>query len=406
MSLTLKKQTNIALSFFLIAALVGLFLRFLFIANVAVNFKYLLHTHSHVALMGWVYLAMLVLINKCFFKPNKNQKHYRYIFTFTCICVIGMLLSFPFQGYAAISITFSTLFLFASYWFYWFFIKYTPLEKKQLQAYRILKYALIYMLISSIGPWAVGGVMATLGPQSVWYRIAIYFYLHFQYNAWIILGLIGLFIYILENRHVVIKQKELRYFLLLFNAGLILTVFLSILFTEPHSIFYGLSIIGGALQLISLYYLGKAIPDLKTSPRSIFSPLEFTVLQWSLVLLVVKFMMQFFAGFAGVATLINAYKNLTIGFLHWTFLGVISLSLFVLLSHFKLIRLTKKSVYFYAVGFVLTEALIFWRPFTFIFDIDLAIPQFTLLFIASLLLVCAILILMLMQFKKARQKDV
>ena len=73
---------------------------------------------------------------------------------------------FPFQGYAAVSIAFSTLFLFASYWFYWFFIKYTLKDKKQLQSYRILKYALIYMLISSIGPWAVGGVIASLGSKS------------------------------------------------------------------------------------------------------------------------------------------------------------------------------------------------------------------------------------------------
>lgn len=406
MSLSLNKQTNIALSFFLIAALVGLFLRFLFIADVEVDFKYFLHAHSHVALMGWVYLAMLVLMRFCFFDLEKNKKHYNSIFVFTLITVIGMLCSFPFQGYAAISITFSTLFLFASYWFYWFFIKHTPLEKKQLQSYRILKYALIYMLISSIGPWAVGGVMATLGSGSVWYRIAIYFYLHFQYNAWIILGLIGIFVYVMENKGVLIEGKAIKVFLMYFNSGLILTFFLSILFTEPHGVFYIISIAGGTLQLASLSYVKEAIPDLKIKVKQVFSHLEFTVLKWVSILLLIKFIMQFFAGFKPIADLITNYKNLTIGFLHWTFLGVITLCLFVLLSHFKLIRLTRKSIYFYAVGFVLTEALIFWRPFTFIFDIDLVIPQFTLLFIASLLLVCAILLLMLMQFKKARQKDV
>lgn len=400
MNLSLKKQTNIALSFFLIAALIGLFLRFLFIADVEVDFKYFLHAHSHVALMGWVYLAMLVLMRFCFFDLRKNKKHYKSIYVFTLMTVLGMLLSFPFQGYAAVSITFSTLFLFASYWFYWFFIKYTSKDKKQLQSYRILKYALIYMLISSIGPWAVGGVMATLGSGSVWYRIAIYFYLHFQYNAWIILGLIGIFVYILENKGVLIEKKSIKVFLMYFNSGLILTFFLSILFIEPHGIFYVISIAGGALQLMSLFYVKEAIPDLKTKIKKIFSHLEITVLKWVSILLLIKFIMQFFAGFKPVADLITNYKNLTIGFLHWTFLGVITLFLFVLLSYFKVIKINKAVIYFYVLGFALTEALIFWRPISFIFNLDFSIPQYMLLFIASFLLVIGILIIMLKQLVK------
>lgn len=400
MNLSLKKQTNIALSFFLIAALIGLFLRFLFIADVEVDFKYFLHAHSHVALMGWVYLAMLVLMRFCFFDLRKNKKHYKSIYVFTLMTVLGMLFSFPFQGYAAVSITFSTLFLFASYWFYWFFIKYTLKDKKQLQSYRILKYALIYMLISSIGPWAVGGVMATLGSGSVWYRIAIYFYLHFQYNAWIILGLIGIFVYILENKGVLIEKKSIKVFLMYFNSGLILTFFLSILFIEPHGIFYVISIAGGALQLMSLFYVKEAIPDLKTKIKKIFSHLEITVLKWVSILLLIKFIMQFFAGFKPVADLITNYKNLTIGFLHWTFLGVITLFLFVLLSYFKVIKINKAVIYFYVLGFALTEALIFWRPISFIFNLDFSIPQYMLLFIASFLLVIGIFIIMLKQLVK------
>ncbi|SEA25266.1 hypothetical protein [Psychroflexus halocasei] len=400
MSLSLKKQTNISLSFFLIAAVIGLFLRFLFIADVEVDFKYFLHAHSHVALMGWVYLAMLVLIRLCFFDTKKNKKQYNGIFVFTLITVVGMLCSFPFQGYAAISITFSTLFLFASYWFYWFFIKHASKQTRQLHSYRILKYALIYMLISSIGPWAVGGVMATLGSGSVWYRIAIYFYLHFQYNAWIILGLIGIFVYVLEHKGILIEKKAIKVFLMYFNSGLILTFFLSILFIEPHGIYYILSIAGGALQLVSLYYIKEAIPDLKTKVKQIFSHLEFTLLKWVSILLLIKFVIQFFAGFKPIADLITNYKNLTIGFLHWTFLGVITLSLFVLLSYFKLIKINKAVIYFYALGFLLTEALIFWRPISFIFNLDFSIPQYILLFVASLLLVIGILIIMLKQFTK------
>ena len=54
---------------------------------------------------------------------------------------------------------------------------------------------------------------------------------------------------------------------------------------------------------------------------------------------------------------------MVIGYLHWTFLGVVSISLLVFLHYFKLIRLSKKSILFYIVGFILTEGLIFYRGF-------------------------------------------
>jgi hypothetical protein len=90
-----------------------------------------------------------------------------------------MLVRFPFQGYALFSIVFSTLFLLASYWFTWFFIKYSSKTDKKLDSYKTLKIALVYLVISSTGTWVLGAIMTVLGPLSIWYRLAIYFYLHF-----------------------------------------------------------------------------------------------------------------------------------------------------------------------------------------------------------------------------------
>ena len=42
-------------------------------------------------------------------KEKQETKKYRYLFFLIQIAVLGMLFSFPFQGYAAVSITFSTL---------------------------------------------------------------------------------------------------------------------------------------------------------------------------------------------------------------------------------------------------------------------------------------------------------
>src|SRR5690606_33435275 len=161
----------------------GVLLRFYVVTSLPFNYKFLLHAHSHTALLGWVYLGLTTLVYKIFLASAKKPKLYKRIFLFTNLCILGMLVTFPIQGYALFSIIFSTLFLFASYWFTWFAFKFVPNNFKKRFSWKLIKASLWYLVLSSIGPWAVGVVMATLGSESIWYKNAIYFYLHFQYNG-------------------------------------------------------------------------------------------------------------------------------------------------------------------------------------------------------------------------------
>src|SRR5690554_6374643 len=183
-----KKHTQVALYFFLAAAILGLLLRYFAVSSIDFEYRYVVHAHSHVALLGWIYIAFITLIGYYFLKKSIPKKTYHKIYGFTVITVIGMLASFPFQAYALFSIIFSTLFLIASYFYAWAYFQYKPEDITSSPVSKTIKFAIIYMLVSSVGPWAIGGVMATLGPESFWYRTSIYFYLHFQYNAWMILG--------------------------------------------------------------------------------------------------------------------------------------------------------------------------------------------------------------------------
>ena len=110
-----KKLVAVCLFNFLIAALMGLALRFSFLESIGINYRFLTHAHSHVAMLGWVYLMLFTLFVH-YFILNKTKVFYR-LFWLTEFSVLGMMLSFPIQGYAAVSITFSTLHILSSYYF-------------------------------------------------------------------------------------------------------------------------------------------------------------------------------------------------------------------------------------------------------------------------------------------------
>ena len=362
--MNLKNHIQVALGYFIIAAILGVVLRSSYSIDIPVNYKYIVHTHSHIALLGWVYIGLSTLLFKLFLEKQELNIKYRRIFWFTQITLVGMLLSFPFQGYALFSIIFSTLFLFASYWFTWFFVKNVPSEIRQTNSFKCVKVALWYMVLSSLGPWALGAIMNTLGAESIWYRLSIYFYLHFQYNGWMILALLGLFLYVLEAHRILLPRKTFMQFFLGFNVGIVLTFFLSTLWIQPSLFFSIIGGLGAFLQLFALFVLVKYMMGIHTGFRNIFSRFQFKLIQTITLLLFMKISLQLLTGLPYFANLASTILNFTVGYLHLTFLGVVTLGLFLFLNYFGLLKISKTSLMLYIIGFVFTEVLIFYKGIT------------------------------------------
>ena len=119
----IKNWFSIALINFFVAACLGALMRFAFVEEVPwMKFQNVLHAHSHVAMLGWVYLGLYALIVKTFL-PDEKQKapFYSWLFWLTQGAVIGMLVTFPRQGYAFGSILFSSLHVIFSYLFFFRF---------------------------------------------------------------------------------------------------------------------------------------------------------------------------------------------------------------------------------------------------------------------------------------------
>ncbi|WP_373055926.1 hypothetical protein [Zunongwangia sp. H14] len=301
------------------------------------------------------------MIYRMYFTDTLKDNIYKRIFLFTNFTLLGMMFSFPLQGYALFSIIFSTLFLFASYFLAWFVFKYVPQRFRDRFSYRCIKAALCYMVISSIGPWAVGGVMAILGKASIWYKLSIYFYLHFQYNGWFILALTGILLFIAEKTKVAINKKKFRAFFLLMNAGIILSFFLSVLWTNPPVVFYWLAAAGAVLQVLACLQFFEILKKSWKKIHNSLQPIVAFLLELSGILLVVKVLLQLSTALPFFAELSFLYTDFVIGYLHWTFLGVVSLALFAFLHHFDFLKISRTTFWIYFCGFSLSEALIFYK---------------------------------------------
>ncbi len=357
----LKLHTKIALAYFLIAAILGVALRSFTLIEIQADYKFIVHTHSHIALLGWVYLALTSLLYQLYLGDSGLDKKYRNLFWFTQLTLMGMLVTFPFQGYALFSIIFSTLFLFASYWFAWFFLKNIPITFKKTNSYKCMRAALWYLVVSSLGPWFLGVIMNTLGAESVWYRLAIYFYLHFQYNGWMLLVLVGSFFYVMELERVTVSDKLFKRFFWSLNLGIVLSFFLSTLFAQPSLFLNVLGGVGALSQILAFGILIKAVTDIWGKLDSLVPSFPRGLLITATILLVVKMILQLLTAIPYFADLAATILDFTIGYLHWTFLGVITIGLFFFLDYSKLLRITRRAYLLYFVGFLAMEALIFYK---------------------------------------------
>ena len=389
--INLQSHTKVAFAYFILAAVLGVLLRAFHALAIPINYKFFVHTHSHIALLGWAYLALTTLLYKIFVQDAIVDKKYRHIFWFTQVTLLGMLLTFPFQGYALFSIMFSTLFLLASYWFFWFFRKHVKIEFRKSNAYSCVKVALWYLVISSLGPWALGAVMNIWGPESVWYRLAIYFYLHFLYNGWMLMAILGLFFHLIERLGIQLPQKTFKKFFISINLGILLTFFLSTLFAAPPGILYVLGGVGALFQLLALAVLFLFLIRNKGEWLSVLSKFQRDLLKTVGLLLVVKMVLQLLTAFPYFANLAVIYLDFTIGYLHGTFLGVVSISLFLFFDFFGLMRISKSGYWLYLTGFVITEALIFFRGIASWLRLSLFDGYYEALAVASILIPLSLL---------------
>lgn len=366
----------------------GLALRFSFLEPIGLNYRFLTHAHSHVAMLGWVYLMLYVFIVHYFIHDKKPI--FNKVFWLTEIAVIGMMFSFPFQGYAAISITFSTLHIFCSYYFVYLVWKHHKTTSKAVGL--MLKTSLLFMLISTMGVWCLGPAVGLLGQASAFYQIAIQFFLHFQFNGWFLIAVLALLFHILKIEN----SKRFKIFFKLLVVSTVLTFALPVQWFAPHPILIYLNVLGVILQLLTLYLFLKLIrfelkKNLKT--QSIFIVILY---YFSVFCFILKILLQGVTLIPEFSEVVFMHRNLVIGFIHLVMLGMITGFLFAFLySEQKPTVLLKLGLYSFLSGFVLTEVILLVQGIRFYLGVGLISNYYLFLFLFSVLLPLGILFILL-----------
>lgn len=352
-----------AFLYFVLISIIGTILRLMAIADLPFNYKFLLHTHSHIAFLGWVYTALFAAFISSFLTTEQqNNKSYKRQFILAQAATIGMLFSFPIQGYGAVSITFSTLHILIYYWFAAKFLKDVKQNVFISNTVRnFIKAAFLFMIISSFGPFSLGPIMLKTGQGSDLYFNAIYFYLHFQYNGWFTFSIFALLFHLFEIKQIHYNKQYAKLFFCFLFIACIPSYFLSILWTQPSSTFYLIGIVSATLQLIALIYFILLVLALK-------SKITKTVFAWSkfLALLVLlsfslKIILQLFSAFPYFADLAYKLHDLIIAYLHLVLIGFVTFFLMAYFIERNLLKLngyTKTGLAFLLLGFFAIELIL------------------------------------------------
>ena len=389
-----------ALACFVFAAALGAWMRYAFLGDWSEFFAYshVRHGHSHVAMLGWLYGALYMLIVFLF---QLNRPFYHKLFWLTQITVLGMAISFPLQGYKVFSIIFVTLHGLFTYAF--IFAVWKDLKGKAKRASTLfLKTALVLIFVSSMGTWALAGMMANELKGSAWYYGSIQFYLHFQFNGWFVFGSLALFFKLLEWKGVSVNKRFVQRFYYLLLVSTALTFALAVTWSTPVDFIFWLNSVGVIIQLLALFYFMRIMLSTGKGFSQSLSPKNKGLFQIALFAFILKIVMQSLVALPQLATVSYTVRNFVIGFIHLLVLGCISL--FVLAAYRLFRPAPSKNVMgidIFFVGFLLSELLLFVQGFMLWMEMGFMRYYYLAIFIASIFMPLGLLIYFVQEIRQA-----
>lgn len=326
-----------------------------------VIFPYWLHAHSHLMFLGWLFNALTVGFVYCFIPSSKRKPYYGLLLLLN-LTVVGMMISFPLQGYARYSIIISTLHTLTALVFGWFFFKDTTSRKNEL-AVNLARWSFIFFFLSSFGPVVIGVLSANGQAHSEAYYLAVYFFLHFQYNGAFTFGVLALLYQLLASRSIPVDEKSAGRFVTLLWMTCVPAYVLSTLWTQPGLVWNVLGFLVALVQVIACWFFWRSVREAWICRSSYFSVYTQVVLQAAFLCLFFKMILQLLSAIPSIAVMASEVRYIVIAYLHLVVVGFLSFLMLVWCQEYYERKMFTFSTTFSLVGsFFFSEVIMLLIP--------------------------------------------
>lgn len=398
---------HISFLFFALTALSGVGLRlFPFFTNIPIPYDHVLHGHSHIAILGWTFLGTFLIFLIIYWRNIRQKTEAKLLVFILFMVTLLMFFAFLYQSYDVYSIILSVLHIFIEYWVITFIYRVIKSNNTVPKIASLFIHASLFSLfLSTLGPFSLGYISATGLKDSYWFDVAIYFYLHFQYNGWLFLSLIGLFIIILTKKKIAYNRGLLSSGFWIYILALLPNFFASILWVDGGEWLYNIAIVGTIGQWIGVLCIIASFISTNGQLLKREQPLTISLLFLIFIMLLLKSTMELGLIIPNLGTLVFETRSVIVGYLHFTLLGFVSLFILVQYLMTSTLSQTKFTTYTFLIfisGFLINELLLFTQGLVTWLDIGTIPGYLEGLLLASTLLLVGVTLLWFTFFKDNR----
>src|SRR5690625_95899 len=350
---------------FMVTAVSGMWMRWYpFLSNPLIAYDHVLHGHSHLAILGWAFLGVFIIFLAILWPQIENKRHATFLMLAIFTVSILMFIAFLYEGYAMYSIIMSTIHIFVEYWAIVYIYRQLKTQDHHTHVGKLFIHgSLIALFISTLAPFGLGYLGAMGLQETDLFDMTIYIYLHFQYNGWLFLFLIGLFIFIINQKRIKLQTTAFRIGFWIYLISLFPWSLSAISYVGLSPLLNSLAAIGLIGQSIGvlfiLYGMGISWKPIRRRMAKITS----LTLLLTFLLLFFKSVMELGLLSPYLAKLVFNTRSVIIGYLHFTLLGFISLFILTQLQMIKVIDTNRKlfsyGITIFLAGWLMNELYLF-----------------------------------------------
>lgn len=401
-----SKWFRLALFNFLLAASIGVLLRFAFVDELKwLNYKAFQNAHSHLALLGWGYLALFALLLSAFAEPDViTKKKYRVLYAVSAVTILLISAGFAVLSNKLIPDFLLVILSFLIFAFAYNFIKDTKARNAGKVSYQFACVALVFLCLSFIGTYVLIPSLIVSGAKKILlYYLSSQFFLHFQYNGWFTFAVLALLLRLAEEKKVPLDQQKNRRTLYILSFAALLTFFLSLFWgDQKRTGLLAIASSGGILQLGVIIGYSKYFYGIYKAVTAKLNKKFRLLIVISLTCFLLKILMQVIIIVPFIATLAFTIRNYVIAYIHLVFIGMVSLFLFAwAVEHgfLTIVRTVRVGIYSLVTGFILVELVLFVQGTLLWMGMGFISFYYPLLFLVSVLLPLGLLIITIKNLK-------